>query len=279
MSCRFVGHLSNHDDGLIQFHQPLVPLLFGAAGIADAVGQHREQLQATRPSVAGRQRRQARTSRRWCDGDRSFPARTPSALATLDGVADVTQILAAIEQGNPHAAAELLPLVYDELRKLAAARLADEKPGQTLQATALVHEAYLRLVGADASAQWDNRGHFFAAAAESMRRILVEQARHKATLKRGGQRERQEIEPDDLPVTPLGDPLEILAVHEALDLLAAEAPRKAEVVKLRYFLGCTMTETAEVLGVAIKTAEEDWTYVRAWLRRQWLREREKSSSD
>src|SRR5262249_41238926 len=195
---------------------------------------------------------------------------------TMDAI---TQVLSAIEQGDPRAAEQLLPLVYDELRQLAAQRLAQEAPGQTLQATALVHEAYLRLVGGEQPRDWDGRGHFFAAAAEAMRRILVEQARRKATLKRGGERERQELDPDDLPVTPPGDPLEILAIHEALDQLAAESPRKAEVVKLRYFLGCTMAETAQILGIAVKTAEEDWTYARAWLRRRWLRERGTSSPD
>jgi len=191
-------------------------------------------------------------------------------------VADVTQILNAIERGDPKAAAELLPAVYDELRKLAAAKLARENQGQTLDATALVHEAYLRLVG---DQHFSGRGHFFAAAAEAMRRILVEQARRKASLKRGGDREQQQLVTDDLPVAPPGDPLEILAIHETLDQLAAESPRKAEVVKLRYFLGCTMAETAEILGVATKTAEEDWTYARAWLRRRWLRDQKKSPID
>ena len=191
-------------------------------------------------------------------------------------MADVTQILNAIERGDPKAAAELLPAVYDELRKLAAAKLARENQGQTLDATALVHEAYLRLVG---DQHFSGRGHFFAAAAEAMRRILVEQARRKASLKRGGDREQQQLVTDDLPVAPPGDPLEILAIHETLDQLAAESPRKAEVVKLRYFLGCTMAETAEILGVATKTAEEDWTYARAWLRRRWLRDQKKSPID
>jgi RNA polymerase sigma factor (TIGR02999 family) len=197
----------------------------------------------------------------------------------LGGMADVSQILNAIERGDPKAAADLLPLVYDELRKLAVVRLAGEKSGQTLQPTALVHEAYVRLVGGDQSRHWDGRGHFFAAAAEAMRRILVEQARRKATLKRGGEREQEGFDPDDLPVTRPGDPLEVLAIHEALDQLAAESPRKAQLVKLRYFLGCTMAETAEILGVAVKTAEEDWTYARAWLRRRWLRGRENNSVD
>jgi RNA polymerase sigma factor (TIGR02999 family) len=201
------------------------------------------------------------------------------ASVTLGRMSDVTQLLMAAEGGDPRAAAELLPLVYDELRKLAASRLAAEKPGQTLQATALVHEAYARLVGDRPSGEWDGRGHFFAAAAEAMRRILVERARHKATVKRGGGRERLPLEPDELSATSPDDPLEVLAVHEALGLLAAESPRKAEVVKLRYFLGCTVVEAADILGVAAKTAEEDWTYARAWLRRRWLRERGDTSPD
>jgi RNA polymerase sigma factor (TIGR02999 family) len=186
---------------------------------------------------------------------------------------DVIRLLDAAAGGDPKAAAELLPLVYDELRKLAAARMAEERPGQTLQATALVHEAYVRLVGPEDAPKWAGRGHFFAAAAEAMRRILVERARREASLKRGGDRERREVGPDDAGVAPAADALEILAIHEALDQLAAESPRKAEVAKLRYFLGCTMAETAEALGVAEKTAEKDWTYARAWLRRRWLRER------
>lgn len=184
---------------------------------------------------------------------------------------DVTHILNAIEQGDPHAAGQLLPLVYDELRKLAARKIAQERPGQTLQATALVHEAYLRLAGQVPDRQWDHRGHFFAAAAEAMRRILVERARGKQSHKEGGRLVRQELIAQDLAASDTLDPLEVLAVHEALDGLATKAPRKAELVKLRYFLGCTMAEAAQVLGIALKTAEEDWTYSRAWLRRHWLR--------
>jgi len=191
---------------------------------------------------------------------------------------DVTHILSAIEAGDPKAAEQLLPLVYDELRRLAAHRLAQEKPGQTLQATALVHEAYLRLVGHDPDQHWDHRGHFFAAAAEAMRRILVERARRKQRLKRGGGRSRQDSDLDDLAGPDTRDPLEVLAVHEALDQLAEKAPRKAELVKLRYFLGCTMAEAAQVLGIAQSTAQEDWTYSKAWLRRQWFRgERKKEA--
>ena len=182
-------------------------------------------------------------------------------------MADVTQILGAIERGEPQAAAQLLPLVYDELRRLAAAKLAREAPGQTLQPTALVHEAYLRLVGKSDEPRWQNRRHFFAAAAEAMRRILVESARRRQSLKRGGDAQRVENDPDELPTMTVRDPLELLAIHEILDRLAARSPRKAELVKLRYFLGCTIPEAAEVLGIAPATAEEDWTYAKAWLRR------------
>jgi RNA polymerase sigma factor (TIGR02999 family) len=184
---------------------------------------------------------------------------------------DVTHILSAIERGDPKAAAQLLPLVYDELRRLATHKLAQERPGQTLQATALVHEAYLRLVGHDPDQHWDHRGHFFAAAAEAMRRILVERARRKRRRKHGSGRLRQDSNLDDLAGRETRDPLEVLAVHEALDQLAEKAPRKAELVKLRYFLGCTIGEAAQVLGIARATAEADWTYSKAWLRRQWLR--------
>jgi RNA polymerase sigma factor (TIGR02999 family) len=169
-----------------------------------------------------------------------------------------------------------LPLVYHELRQLAAQKLAQEKPGQTLQATALVHEAYLRLAGGEERA-WDSRGHFFAAAAEAMRRILVDNARRKRSEKHGGGLVCQDAAPEDFPVANPRDPLELLAVHEALDRLAKKSPRKAELVKLRYFLGCTMAEAAQVLGIAPATAEEDWTYAKAWLRRQWLRDEEKSA--
>ena len=184
---------------------------------------------------------------------------------------DVTQILSQIEDGDPSAAEQLLPLVYDELRKLAAAKLAQERPGQTLQATALVHDAYLRLVDVEKAQHWDSRGHFFAAAAEAMRRILVESARRKGREKHGGNWERARIEPDLLAGAELTDPLQVLAVNEALDRLAERARRKADLVKLRYFLGFTMSEAAEALGISVSTAEDDWTYARAWLRREWLR--------
>jgi RNA polymerase sigma factor (TIGR02999 family) len=176
---------------------------------------------------------------------------------------DVTQILSAIERGDPKAAAQLLPLVYDELRRLAAQRLAREKPGQTLQPTALVHEAYLRLVGSGTPPQWDGCGHFFAAAAEAMRRILVEQARRKGRLKRGGGRRR---EPADLDALEAGGPVhDVLALHEALERLAAHDPVKAKLVEMRFFGGLTVEQAANCLGISPKKAEHAWRYARAWL--------------
>jgi RNA polymerase sigma factor (TIGR02999 family) len=176
---------------------------------------------------------------------------------------DVTRILAALEQGDPQAASQLLPLVYDELRRLAAKKLAGEKPGQTLQATALVHEAYLRLVGAGHEQHWDSRGHFFAAAAEAMRRILVEAARHKRTLKQGGGRVREEFD-EVLLAAP--EPVEdLLALDEALEKLGARDPIKAELVKLRYFAGLTIEEAAAALNISSATAKRSWTYARTWL--------------
>lgn len=176
---------------------------------------------------------------------------------------DVTRLLEAANLGDPRAAAELLPLVYGELRRLAASKLAQEKPGQTLDATALVHEAYLRLVGEQ---QFDGRGHFFAAAAEAIRRILVEQARRRQSAKRGGRGERQELDPDRL-AAPVPDE-ELLALHEALDQLAEKHPEKAELVKLRYFAGLTADEAATAMGVSPSTADRHWAYTRAWLRRR-----------
>jgi RNA polymerase sigma factor (TIGR02999 family) len=193
-------------------------------------------------------------------------------------MSDVTQILSAIEHGDPSAAEQLLPLVYDELRKLAAQKMTQEAPGQTLQATALVHEAYLRLVDTEKAQRWNSRGHFFAAAAEAMRRILVDNARHKQSKKRGGDREQNQVDPDELPFSSPHDPLEVLAIHESLERLNAKSPRKAELVKLRYFLGCTMAETAQILGIALATAEDDWAYAKAWLRREWLCDEEKNTS-
>ncbi len=179
---------------------------------------------------------------------------------------DVTRILSAIEQGDPRAAEQLLPLVYDELRKLAAHRLTQEKPGQTLQATALVHEAYLRLVGGEQAQHFNGRGHFFAAAAEAMRRILVEQARRKKAAKAGGGWQRHELIDADLAVDSCGD--DLFAVDEALTRLAAAHPRAARLVQLRFFLGQTLEEAAANLGLQARTAYRDWAYARAWLRRE-----------
>ncbi len=228
-------------------------------------------------------------------------------------MSDVTRILADVERGDRQAAEELLPLVYEELRKLAAAKLAQEKPGQTLQATALVHEAYLRLVGGGKGSgfrvqgsagqelrteepknqkgtedaghphpgplpegegdgtrqQWDSRGHFFGAAAEAMRRILVEAARRKQTTKHGGAFVRADGDVDVAALAPVKDAAETLAVHELLDRLADLHGRKAEVVKLRYFLGCTQEEAAQILGITPAMAQEDWVFARAWLKREW----------
>jgi RNA polymerase sigma factor (TIGR02999 family) len=178
-------------------------------------------------------------------------------------MSEVTRILSAIEQGDPHAAEQLLPLVYDELRQLAAHKLAQEKPGQTLQATALVHEAYLRLVDGGQSIQWDHRGHFFAAAAEAMRRILVEQARRKRRLKRGGDRVKQDL--DELNLEAPEVPDDLLALDEALAQLAATNSPAAELVKLRYFAGLTVAQAAKALGISPRKADFLWAYARAWL--------------
>jgi RNA polymerase sigma factor (TIGR02999 family) len=178
---------------------------------------------------------------------------------------DVTQILSRIEQGDPSAAEQLLPMVYDELRKLAAARLAQEKPGQTIQATALVHDAFLRLVDRKAPQRWDNCRHFFSAAAEAMRRILIERARRRASLKRGGDRERIELAAVDPVVFPLACD-DLLGLDEALEKLGREHPRKAELVKLRFFAGLTTAQAAQQLGISSSTAENDWAYARSWLR-------------
>ena len=179
---------------------------------------------------------------------------------------DVTVVLNAIEGGDPKATEELLPLVYEELRRLAAQRLAQEKPGQTLQATALVHEAYLRLVDVEKAPAWNGRGHFFAAAAEAMRRILVEQARHKKAAKAGGGWQRQELLDAELAVDSSGD--DLFAVDEALTRLAAAHPRAARLVHLRFFLGQTLEEAAATLGLQVRTVYRDWAYARAWLRRE-----------
>jgi RNA polymerase sigma factor (TIGR02999 family) len=183
-------------------------------------------------------------------------------------MSDMTRILNAIEQGDPHAASQLLPLVYDELRRLADQKLAQEKPGQTLQPTALVHEAYLRLVASGNASEprehdWDGRGHFFAAAAESMRRILIENARRKHRLKRGGDRQRVDLEQVEAASDVPSEDLQ--ALDEALDLLAAEDQPKAELVKLRYFAGLSVEEAARCLGISRATADRYWAYARAWL--------------
>jgi RNA polymerase sigma factor (TIGR02999 family) len=179
---------------------------------------------------------------------------------------EVTQLLNAVDQGDPHAAADLLPLVYDELRRLAAARLAAEPSGNTLQPTALVHEAYLRLVGSPGGDQWEHRGHFFAAAAEAMRRILIDHARRKATARRGGAMQRQAL---DLDAAAIPEPREdLLALDEALDRLAVEDPLKASLVNLRYFAGLSLAEAAAALSLPERTAGRHWAYARAWLRRE-----------
>jgi RNA polymerase sigma factor (TIGR02999 family) len=180
-------------------------------------------------------------------------------------MSEVTRILSAIEQGDPRAAAQLLPLVYEELRRLAAVKLAREKPGQTLEATALVHEAYLRLVDTEQARQWNSRGHFFAAA-EAMRRILVEQARRKGSRRRGGARQRRALGDDaalDLPLSA-----ELLDLDAALAKLAAADPPAAELVKLRVFAGMTVEEIAQVQGVSPRTVKRNWAYARAWLGRE-----------
>jgi RNA polymerase sigma factor (TIGR02999 family) len=178
-------------------------------------------------------------------------------------MAEVTQILSRIEHGDSSAAEQLLPLVYDELRKLAAARLANEKPGQTLQATALVHDAYIRLVDAENSQQWDSRGHFFAAAAEAMRRILVDSALRKKSLKRGGDRKRLDIADVEPAVPPPKE--DLLALNEAIDKLADIQPQTAELVKLRYFAGLTNKQAAELLGISPRKADSLWAYAKVWL--------------
>ncbi len=178
-------------------------------------------------------------------------------------MSEVTRILGAIEHGDPHAAEQLLPLIYDELRKLAAQKLAQEKIGQTLQATALVHEAYLRLVDTDRTQPWNSRGHFFAAAAEAMRRILVDQARQKQSQRRGGGRQRLDF--DEVSAAASEPCPDVLAVHEALERFEQLDPLKARLVKLRYFAGLTIPEAADALGISSTTADRYWAYARAWL--------------
>jgi RNA polymerase sigma factor (TIGR02999 family) len=177
---------------------------------------------------------------------------------------DVTHILCAIEQGVAGSSEQLLPLVYDELRKLAAQKLAQERPGQTLQPTALVHEAYLRLVDAEKVQRWESRGHFFAAAAEAMRRILVENARHKSSAKAGGGRNRVDLSEVEPAIEGLHD--DLLELDEALEQVAAKDQRKASLVKLRYFAGLTIEQAAQALGISASTADNDWAYAKSWLR-------------
>jgi RNA polymerase sigma factor (TIGR02999 family) len=179
-------------------------------------------------------------------------------------MSEVTRLLSAIDQGDPHAASQLLPLVYDELRTLAAQKLSQERPGHTLQPTALVHEAYLRLVDTDNAQPWNSRGHFFAAAAEAMRRILVERARHRRSLKAGGDRRRVELA--DVEPTADGPDLDLLALNDALEKLERQDRRKADLVKLRFFAGLTTEQAAEALGISPSTADNDWAYARCWLR-------------
>jgi RNA polymerase sigma factor (TIGR02999 family) len=181
-------------------------------------------------------------------------------------MSDITQILAEIEDGDPAAADRLLPLVYEELRKLAAAKLANERPGQTLQATALVHDAYLRLVDVERAQQWNSRGHFFAAAAEAMRRLLVERARSKKRIRHGGGRQRIDLD-SQLCILADGDET-LLAINDALERLAAEEPEAAQAVKLRYFAGLTIEETAAAMNISVRTVNRHWTYARAWLYRE-----------
>src|SRR5262245_35004740 len=180
-------------------------------------------------------------------------------------MSEVTRILSQIEQGDPRAVEQLLPLVYDELRKLAATRLAQERPGQTLQATALVHEAYLRLVG---DQRFDNRGHFFAAAAEAMRRTLVEKARRKKRLRQAGGLQGPSLGEAEPAIAASVEVVDLLALDDALDRLEAASPRRAQLVKLRFFAGFTLPEVAQMLAISQSTAEADWTYAKAWLQRE-----------
>jgi RNA polymerase sigma factor (TIGR02999 family) len=191
-----------------------------------------------------------------------------SARCIIITMTEVTRIVDRVQQGDPRAAEQLLPLVYDELRQLAAQRLAQEKPGQTLQATALVHEAYLRLVDGEKAQHWDGRGHFFAAAAQAMRRILIDRAREKGREKRGGKLQRLDIDALDLAARVTPD--QLLAVDEALSRLAAEDPTAGRIVELRYFAGLTVDEAGQALGISTTTAYRHWNYARAWLHSELL---------
>lgn len=192
--------------------------------------------------------------------------------ATVLAVSHVTQMLNAIDAGDPKASEQLLPLVYEELRKVAAAKMAQEKPGQTLQATALVHEAWMRLVGSEEQKVWNSRGHFFGAAAEAMRRILVESARRKGRLRHGGQLERVPVE--EIEIAEALPEERLVQVSEALDELERQAPEAAQVVKLRYFAGLTQEQVGEAMGISLRAAERHWTWAKAWLFR-WIREQER----
>lgn len=192
---------------------------------------------------------------------------TESIMEQTELVSEVTQILQRMEQGDPQAGSELLPLVYDELRKLAADRMSQESPGHTLQPTALVHEAFLRLVGPDANDRWDDRGHFFAAAAEAMRRILIDSARRRNSVKRGGDKVRHDLH-EDAAAAETDNAATLLAVDEALTKLADSEPELVRLVELRYFTGLTIDETAKVLGVSPRTTKRNWAYARAWLQRE-----------
>jgi RNA polymerase sigma factor (TIGR02999 family) len=191
-------------------------------------------------------------------------------------MSDVTRILSQIEQGDPRAAEQLLPLVYSELRKLAAVKLAQEQPGQTLQATALVHDAYIRLVDVEKAQHWDSRRHFFSAAAESMQRILIENARRKKRLKRGGKLERADL-PDvpEIEHAPLDD---LIDLDQALRKLGLEEPEKAEVVKLRFFTGLPLEEISQILGISVPTIKRHWRYARAWLHKEMHQDSDSGST-
>jgi RNA polymerase sigma factor (TIGR02999 family) len=190
-------------------------------------------------------------------------------------VSEVTRILSALDDGDSRAAEQLLPLVYDELRKLAAARLGQEKPGQTLEATALVHEAYLRLVGSERGQHWKSRGHFFAAAAEAMRRILLNSARDKHRLKRGGSRRRIDLDRVELALET--DDEDLIALDEALEKLGREDHLAAQLVKLRFFAGLTLKQAGQSLGLSERTAERQWAYARAWLFHELRRDEDQAS--
>ena len=196
-----------------------------------------------------------------CPGSRLGLRRIFSVVMT-----NVTQLLDAISHGDAHAAGQLLPLVYEELRKLAAVKMAQEAPGQTLQPTALVHEAYLRLVGKDAAQEWDSRGHFFAAAAEAMRRILVDNARRKKSEKHGGGLARQDLDAERVTLPEVRE--DLIALDEALTKFAAVQPQAAQLVQLRYFAGLSIPEAAHTLGISPRTADRLWAYARAWLHQE-----------